>query len=208
MNLLVATRSAGKQRELRRLFEGSGIEVVFPEDLALVPNPEEDTLETADSFEANARRKAEWFARKTKMPTVADDSGLEVFSLGGAPGTRSKRFSGHEGTPEEIDEANTDELLRRLAGAPEARRSARYVCALAYFARPDAPPQGFEGATAGRILTQRTGTEGFGYDPVFFSNDLGKPFGEASPEEKDGVSHRGRAFRALMEYLERYPLDR
>jgi XTP/dITP diphosphohydrolase len=205
MILLVATRSSGKQRELRRLFEGSGIEVVFPEDLGLAPSPEEDALEMADSFEANARHKAEWFARKTKMATVADDSGLEVFSLGGSPGTRSKRFSGHEGLPDEVDEANTDELLRRLAGAPEAKRGARYVCALAFLARPDAPPKSFEGTTPGHILEQREGTAGFGYDSVVFSTDLGKPFGLATPEEKDRVSHRGRAFRALKDYLEQHP---
>lgn len=202
MKLLIATRSSGKQRELRRLFAESGIEVMFPEDAGVAPSPEEDLLENADSFEANARRKAEWFARKTKMPTVADDSGLEVFSLGGAPGTRSKRFSGHDGPPDAVDEANTDELLRRLAGAPETKRGARYVCALTYLPRPDAPPKGFDGTTSGRILERRTGTEGFGYDPVFFSTDLGKSFGEASASEKDRVSHRGRAFRALRDYLE------
>jgi XTP/dITP diphosphohydrolase len=201
MRILVATRSAGKQRELQRLFSGTGIEVTFPDDAGILPSAEEDLLEVHDSFEANARHKAEYFARKTSLPTVADDSGLEVFALGGAPGTRSKRFSGEQGPPDLVDEANNDELLRRLAGAPLKRRKARYRCVLVYLPRPDAVPKQFEGACTGHILEERHGEEGFGYDPLFHSDDLDKPFGEASAEEKDGVSHRGRAFRALRDYL-------
>jgi len=202
MKLLVATRSTGKQRELKRLFAGSGIEVTFPEDLGIPQSPDEDLLEWSESFEANARHKAEYFARKSKCPTVADDSGLEVLALGGAPGVRSKRFSGLDGPPDEVDQANNDELLRRLAGAPPERRSARYQCVLVYLARPDAPPRSFEGTCTGRILDRRDGGEGFGYDPLFYSDDLQKSFGRASAVEKDAVSHRGRAFRALKEYLE------
>ena len=202
MRLLIATRSSGKQRELRRLFDGSGIDVAFPEDLGLAPEPREDSLEEFDTFEANARHKAEYFARRSRGPTVADDSGLEVFALGGAPGVHSKRFSIVEGSPDQVDEGNNDELLRRLAGAPADRRGARYRCVLVYLPRPDAPPVTFEGSCTGRILEARAGAGGFGYDPLFYSDDLGQSFGLASAAEKDGVSHRGRAFRALLQFLE------
>jgi len=201
MKLLVATRSSGKQRELQRLFAGSGIDITFPDELGILESPEEDLLERFDSFEANARHKAEYFARKSQRPTVADDSGLEVFALGGAPGVRSKRFSGHDGPPDVVNEANNDELLRRLAGAPIERRRARYKCVLVYLPRPDAPTKSFQGTCNGRILDERDGAMGFGYDPLFYSDDLQKPFGRASAEEKDNVSHRGRAFLALKEYL-------
>lgn len=199
MRLLAATRSAGKQREIRRLFEASGHEVVFPDDVGLWPAVEEEGLETADSFVANARRKAEHFARRAGLPTVADDSGLEVLSLGGAPGVRSKRWAAADGSEVEVDQANNAELLRRLLGAPAARRRARYRCVAVLLRNPEAVPAAFEGACSGTILEAPRGTGGFGYDPLFLSDDLGKTFGEATAEEKDGVSHRGRAFRALLE---------
>ena len=201
MKLLAATRSSGKQPEIRRILEPTGVPVVFPDDVGVWESPVEDTLELAESFEGNARRKAEHFARLTGLPTVADDSGLEVFALGGAPGVRSRRFSGATGTGDEVDAANNAELLRRLHGATESRRLARYRCVLVYLPHPDAAPLVFEGACRGRILEQPKGKGGFGYDPLFFSDELGCTFGEATPEQKDGVSHRGRALRALAEVL-------
>jgi XTP/dITP diphosphohydrolase len=201
VKLLAATRSAGKQREFRRVLEPAGIEVVFPDDIGLYPSQAEDSLELGDSFETNARRKAEHFARLSGMPTVADDSGLEVLSLGGAPGVRSRRWAGAVGTEAEVDAANNAELVRRLAGASGPRRAARYRCVLVYVARPGAVPETFEGTCAGRILESPRGDGGFGYDPYFFSEELGQTFGEATPEEKDGVSHRGRALRALVDVL-------
>ena len=201
MKLLAATRSPGKQPEIRRILEPAGVEVVFPDDVGLWENPVEDTLELAESFEGNARRKAEYFARLSGLPTVADDSGLEVFSLGGAPGVRSRRWAGVSGSAEDVDAANNAELLRRLRGAPEPRRRARYRCVLVYLRGAGAVPQVFEGACGGRILEASRGDRGFGYDPLFFSEELGKTFGEAAPEEKDAVSHRGRALRAFAEAL-------
>jgi XTP/dITP diphosphohydrolase len=201
VKLLAATRSAGKQREFRRVLEPAGIEVVFPDDVGLYPTQAEDFLELGDSFEINARRKAEHFARLSGLPTVADDSGLEVLSLGGAPGVRSRRWAGATGTETEVDAANNAELVRRLAGAAGPRRGARYRCVLVYLAHPGVVPVTVEGACAGRILEAPRGAGGFGYDPYFFSEELGKTFGEATPEEKDGVSHRGRALRALVETL-------
>ena len=197
MTLLAATRSTGKQTELRRLLEPIGIDVIFPDDAGLWESPTEDLLELAESFEGNARRKAEHFARLSRRPTVADDSGLEVFSLGGAPGVRSRRWAGAVGTPAEVDAANNAELLRRLRGAPEAKRRARYRCVLVYCEQPDAVPKVFEGVCGGRILEEPRGDGGFGYDPLFFSDELGRTFGEATAEEKDAVSHRGRAVRAF-----------
>lgn len=204
MTLLVATRNEGKQREARRLLGAAGIEAVFPDDAGILETAAETSLELGDSFAANARAKAEYFARRSGLPTVADDSGLEVFVLGGAPGVRSKRLAGAgaEGlTPQALDQANNAELLRRLMGAPAPRRRARFRCVLAYYASPDAPPALVEGACAGSIVEEPRGGAGFGYDPLFLSDELGRTFAEVTPEEKDAVSHRGRAFRALVTLL-------
>lgn len=201
MKLLVATRSGGKQREARRLLEAAGHEVLFPDEAGIVESPQEEALETAETFAGNAIRKAEYFARRSGLPTVADDSGLEVLSLGGAPGVRSKRWAGASGAPAEVDAANNRELVRRLAGAPERRRTARYRCVLAFVPRDGAPPETFEGSCSGRILEAPRGEHGFGYDPLFFSDDLGCTFAEAAPADKDAVSHRARAFAALIRRL-------
>ena len=201
MRLLAATRSRGKQIEFRRMLEPAGVEVLFPEDAGLWESPVEDTLEVADTFEGNARRKAEHFARLSGLPTVADDSGLEVFALGGAPGVRSRRWAAATGTRPELDAANNAELLRRLRGASDARRRARYRCVLVLLREPDAVPEVFEGVCAGRILEEPRGDGGFGYDPLFLSDELGRTFGEATATEKDAVSHRGRALRALADVL-------
>ena len=201
MKVLAATRSVGKQREIRRILGPAGLEVVFPDDIWLRESSAGNPLEQGDSFEANARQKAEYFARLSSMPTFADDSGLEVFSLGGAPGVHSKRWAGASGSEAEIDAANNAELLRRLAGAPESRRLARYRCVVFYLPSYGAVPTICQGDCTGRILDAPRGTNGFGYDPYFFSDKMGKTFGEATDEEKDAVSHRGRALRALAERL-------
>jgi XTP/dITP diphosphohydrolase len=203
VKLLFATRSAGKQREVRRVLEAAGIEVVFPDDAGIGERLEEERLEVHDSFAANAEAKAAYFAKWSGLPTVADDSGLEVLSLGGAPGVRSKRWAGAEGRPAEVDAANNRELLRRLAGATGNRRRAQYRAVLAYLPRPEAPVEILEGRCAGTITTEPRGEGGFGYDPYFLSDDLEKTFGEASAEEKDRVSHRGRALEKLAERLNR-----
>jgi len=203
VKLLFATRSPGKQREVRRLLEAAGHEVEFPADLGIPESPIEDTLELADSFETNARLKAEYFAKQSGRPTIADDSGLEVFYLGGAPGVKSKRWAGATGSPAEVDAANNAQLLRRLLGAPEPKRRARYRCVLVLFRTPGAFPEVFEGQCTGLILEAPRGTGGFGYDPLFYSDDLGRTFGEATGEEKDRISHRGRALAALIATLAR-----
>lgn len=199
--LLVATRNAGKKREIRTILADLPYDLRFLDETGIRERPEEATLEHADSFEGNARRKAEYFAKFGAWPTVADDSGLEVFALGGQPGVHSRRFALCDGPPDEQDAANNAELLRRLAGLPPERRRARYRCVVAYVPRPDAPAYVFEGTCNGRILEVPEGTNGFGYDPLFYSDDLQMGFGVAPPEEKDRVSHRGRAFRAFAEWL-------
>lgn len=201
MKYLAATRSPGKQREIRRILGASGLEVVFPDEIGLVELPAEAALETGESFEANARRKAEFFARVSSLPTFADDSGLEVFALGGAPGVHSKRWAGVSGTVEQVDGANNAELVRRLANVPESQRLARYRCVVVFLRTGSAAPTICQGDCSGRILETPRGTGGFGYDPYFFSDELGKTFGEATPEEKDAVSHRGRALRGLAQIL-------
>ncbi len=207
MTLLVATRSGGKQREFTRILAPLGVTLVFPDDVGLPARSEEDGLELGETFEANARHKAEYFARRSGLATVADDSGLEVFALGGGPGVRSRRWAGATGTSDQVDAANNAMLVRRLAGAPPERRRARYRCVLVLLRDPGAVPESFEGSCAGRILESPVGTGGFGYDPYFFSDELEKSFGEATPAEKDGVSHRGRAVRALAAALERRPVS-
>jgi XTP/dITP diphosphohydrolase len=206
VKLLVATRSAGKQAEARRMLEAAGIEVAFPDDVNAWESPAEAGLELHDSFQANARAKAEYFARLAGMPTVADDSGLEVFSLGGEPGVRSKRWAGVEGSAVTVDAANNAELLRRLRGATDARRRARYRCVLVLLRKATAIPEVFEGVCGGLITAEPRGSNGFGYDPYFLSDDLQRTFGEATAEEKDAVSHRGRAFQALLAALAQHPL--
>lgn len=201
MKILAATRSPGKQREIRRVLSAAGLEVVFPDDIWLRESSAGDPVEVGDSFEANARHKAEYFVRLSSLPTFADDSGLEVFSLGGAPGVRSKRWANASGTEEEVDLANNAELLHRLAGAPASNRLARYRCVLYSLPSFGAVPTICQGDCTGRILDAPRGSGGFGYDPYFFSDELGKTFGEATDEEKDAVSHRGRALRALAERL-------
>ena len=201
MRLLFASRSAGKQWEVKRVLEAAGHEVVFPDDVGVWEDAAEERLELGESFEANARAKAEYFAKRSGLPTLADDSGLEVLNLGGAPGVRSKRWAGATGTPAVVDAANNAELLRRLLGAPALKRGARYRCVMVFLRTPTAMPVVVSGETAGRILERAEGTNGFGYDPLFWSADLGKSFGMASGEEKDGVSHRGRALAKLVDAL-------
>ena len=201
MKLLFATRSSGKQAEVRRVLEAAGHQVLFPDEAGVPESSLEETLEASDSFETNARTKAEYFLKKTGLPTVADDSGLEVFSLGGLPGVRSKRWATAAGSPVQVDQANNAELLRRLAGAPESRRRARFRCVLVLLRSASAMPEVFEGVCGGRILEQPRGTGGFGYDPLFLCDALNQTFGEADAAEKDRVSHRGQALERLVERL-------
>jgi len=207
MKLLVATRNDGKAREIRELFSGLPFQLVFPQDQFLQRLPEERDLEQGMSFAENAVAKARYFAKRSGLPTVAEDSGLEVDALEGAPGVHSARYAhlygaaGRGKGEGELDAANNALLLERLAGVPEERRTARYRCVAAFVETATAAPQLVEAATEGRVLTEPRGARGFGYDPLFFSTDLGMSFAEAPSAAKHRVSHRGRAFRALIEVL-------
>ena len=198
--LVVATRNRGKQAELRTLLAPLEVELVFPDDIGLREDPEEAGLERFTTFVENARAKAEWFVARAGLPTLADDSGVEVDALSGAPGVHSRRFAGVEGLDHEVAGANNAELLRRLAGVAATARAARYRGVLV-LCRPGMSELVVEGVTEGRIAFAPRGSGGFGYDPLFFSTELGMTFGEASATEKERVSHRARAARALIERL-------
>ncbi|HET9452667.1 MAG TPA: non-canonical purine NTP pyrophosphatase [Gemmatimonadaceae bacterium] len=197
--VLLASRSAGKLRELLPMFEAAGIPVADLTAAGLPYDPAEEAIEAFDSFEENALAKARHFFRLTGRPTVADDSGLEVAVLGGAPGVRSKRWSGRddlEGAA--LDAANNRRLLEQLRGATDRR--ARYVCIAAYV---DALGELIaRGEVEGRLLEAPAGAGGFGYDPYFVpAGGDGRTFAELSREEKEQLSHRGRAFAALLDDL-------
>lgn len=194
MKLFIATRSPGKTREIRELFAGLPFEIGFPADRFLEELPEEADLERGASYVENAVAKARYFAARSRLPTVADDSGIEVDALGGAPGVRSARWAGS-------DAANNALLLEQLAGVPEERRGARFRCVVAFLAVPTGVPELVETTCEGYILPEARGTSGFGYDPLFYSPELQMSFAEAPPAAKHRVSHRGRAFRALIEVL-------
>jgi XTP/dITP diphosphohydrolase len=198
----VATRNRGKQAEFRILLAGLDRDILFPDDIGLVEDVAEDALEAFDSFTANAVAKAHWFARRSAMAVLADDSGVEVDALQGAPGVHSRRFAGHTGPDHVVAAANNAELLRRLEGVADRDRTARYRGALV-LSEYDIVFATFrdvvaEGVTEGRILEAARGTGGFGYDPLFWSTELAASLGEVSPARKDTVSHRARAAAALM----------
>jgi XTP/dITP diphosphohydrolase len=193
---VLATRNAGKVRELRALFAGAGIAVIDLLEAGIDERAEEDELEVHDTFEANALAKARYFAaRAGGRPVVADDSGLEVLALGGEPGVRSKRWSGQPGLQgAALDQANNRLLLSRLSD--EADWRARFVCAAAWISGEDALVA--RGEVPGTIVATAAGAEGFGYDPHFHATELGRTLAEATVAEKQRVSHRGRAFAGLL----------
>lgn len=196
---LVATRSLGKLHELRPMFASAGVEVTDLDAVGIAESGEEEDLEHFETFEENALAKARYFRAKSGRPTIAEDSGLEVRALDGAPGVRTKRWSGRsdlEGRA--LDVANNEYLLAKLADAVDRR--ARYVCVAALV---DASGEHlFRGETEGEILREPRGDGGFGYDPLFLSADLGMTFAEAERHEKERRSHRGRAFAQLIAWLD------
>lgn len=182
--LLVATRNAGKFREFRALLADLPIQLF---DLRAFPAAP-DVEETGDSYLVNARAKAVALARFIGLPTLADDSGLEVAALGGAPGVQSARFAG----PEQASDRNIALLLERLRGVPQERRGARFRCVVVV-AQPDGRELVGEGTCEGFITTEPHGMGGFGYDPVFYYPPLKSTFAELAEEEKNRISHRARA---------------
>lgn len=202
--VLIATRSRYKLQEIGDILaEAAAIQIASLEDIALLANPEEDSLEEFPTFVENALAKARYFARRTGMLTLADDSGLCVDALGGTPGVRSKRFSGRSDLDgKRLDAANNQLLLQRMTDVPPGRRTARYVCTVAVV-DPKRGEAVFEGMCAGEILQAAVGQSGFGYDPLFFVPEEGATFGEMEAARKNQLSHRARAMRLAAIHLSR-----
>jgi XTP/dITP diphosphohydrolase len=189
IRIVLASRNEGKLVELRRIL-GSGFELVaLPTDA-----PEVD--ETGATFEENALLKAHSAAQATGLPAVADDSGIAVDALNGMPGVLSARWSGRHGD----DEANLRLLLGQVAGVPDERLGAAFVCAAAV-AQPDGSDRVVRGEVRGRLIREKRGTNGFGYDPIFVPDGEERTTAEMGSDEKDAISHRGRAFRSLAAVL-------
>lgn len=208
--ILLATRSSGKLRELSEILRDFDLQVIDLEAAGIPILPAEDAVESFPTFQENALAKARYFHELSEgMPTIADDSGVVVDALGGAPGVLSKRFSGRNdlsGTA--LDAANNAKLMSELArvdaerfarGEGVASRTARYVCVAAFVGSAGELVR--DGRIEGRIIEYPRGAGGFGYDPYFESPDLEGTFAEADWSLKSRVSHRGRAFRALLPAL-------
>jgi XTP/dITP diphosphohydrolase len=190
MQLVVASNNAKKRTEIAAILGALGIELVAAADTLFI-----DVIEDASTFSGNARKKAEAFAAANGLPALADDSGLCVDALNGAPGVYSARFGG----PDATDADSNRKLLASLEN--RSNRSAHFCCAIHLAFLDQDQSLSAEGEVHGEILTQAVGVGGFGYDPLFFCPELGKAFAECSPEEKASVSHRGRALRTLAEQL-------
>lgn len=190
MRILLASTNQGKIVELRQILDLTGVEVIGLGDLATA-----EQIETGSTFRENALLKARYYRNASGLPTMADDSGLEVEALGGAPGLHSARYGGADAS----DEGRINKLLYAMKDVPPDQRGARFVCvaAIAW----DGGEQTFTGEAHGRILAEPRGRGGFGYDPVFFYATLGRTFAELTATEKAKVSHRGRAFRQLADWL-------
>ena len=199
--VVVATHSSHKLRELRELLDLQAVELVSLDDLGIATEPVED----GETFDTNARIKARFAARATGLPSLADDSGIEVDALGGRPGVLTRRYAGEQAT----DADNNRKLLGELDGLPPDRRGARYVCVLAFAVHDPSAPAGLRlvtrrGTSRGRIATAPRGSGGFGYDPIFEPSPQppgGRTFGQYAPAEKHAISHRARAARRMRKVL-------
>ena len=189
--VVIATKNKGKAKDFEALFTPLGYEVVTMFDVA----PDMEIEETGTTFEENAVLKAETLSKALGTIVIADDSGLAVDALDGAPGVYSARYAG-----DHDDEANIVKVLENLKGLPEEKRTARFMCALA-IAGPELETTTVFGSCEGVILEEKRGTNGFGYDPIFFVPALDRAMAELTPEEKGAISHRGNAIRKLAELL-------
>lgn len=186
--LVLASNNKGKLAEIREILK-TKYEVLSLEDCGI----DIDVEETGNTYEENAIIKAKAIYEIAGIPVISDDSGLSVYALGGEPGIFSARYAGEE----HDDNANNVKLLRKLADKTD--RAAAFICCAVYY--DGSKTVSAFGTVEGSILFQEDGTGGFGYDPLFFCNEIGKSFGVASPEEKNSVSHRARAFMALADKI-------
>jgi XTP/dITP diphosphohydrolase len=188
--VVLATSNVGKLREFSALLAGTGFSLVRQSDLGIAPPPE-----TGTTFLENALIKARNAARITGLPAIADDSGIEVDALGGGPGVYSARYAGEDAS----DDANLEKLLAALAGVPDTQRGARYRCVVVYVANADDPaPLLGEGTWEGRIIRERRGSNGFGYDPSFVPVGDTRTAAELSEDDKNRRSHRAQALQAFL----------
>jgi len=194
LRIVLASGNAGKCREFQQVLQPAGIELVLQKSLGI-----SDAEETGLSFVENAIIKARHAARLSAMPALADDSGLEVDALNGVPGIYSARFSGSDAT----DARNNQKLLELLRDIPEAQRTARFQCVLVLMRHETDPtPIICQGSWPGRIITSPQGNNGFGYDPLFFVDELNSTSAQLAPETKNRISHRGQALALLLQTLQ------
>lgn len=197
MDIVLATRNKKKIEEIRRITAGLPVTILSLDDYPRCP----EVVEDRDTFEGNAVKKAVETARCSGKPALADDSGLEVDALGGAPGVYSARYAPDASSGN--DPKNYEKLLNELQAVPLEKRNARFVCCIA-LAFPEGACETFFGYSEGRISFDARGGKGFGYDPVFLPRGFGRTFAEMAPEEKDVLSHRGKAIEKLAEYLHNF----
>ena len=190
--LVLATRNHGKTKEIRDLLEGFPVEIKNLDDFGTLSEVEED----GDTFDDNAFKKASFAAKALGLPAMADDSGLEVEALGGAPGVRSARYAG----PNATDQNNNAKLLKEMQG--KDNRAAAFMCVIS-IAVPSGVALTYEGRCEGLIAQAPAGNQGFGYDPVFYYPPLKKTFAQLTVEEKNRVSHRGKALKEMREEFDK-----
>ena len=193
--IVLASGNPGKVREIRRILGEFGVEIVPQTELGV-----RDADETGSSFVENALIKARHAADLTGLPAIADDSGLVVDALDGRPGVYSARYAGVQAS----DDDNIEKLLHELRGVPDDKRTAAFHCCAVYVSADDSTSLVAEGRWQGRILGERRGSGGFGYDPVFFDPQCGRSAAELGPELKNARSHRGKALAALAEMLRQH----
>lgn len=192
--IVLATRNLDKVQEIQKIFKYTDIQLVSLDEF---PNAG-DVVEDGTTLEANALRKAREVHQWTGLPSVADDTGLEVDALNGAPGVYSSRFAGENATYQD----NNAKLLQDLSNIPEEERTARFRTVVAFI--DSKIEHCVEGVCQGRILTKRVGEQGFGYDPIFFIPEKNKTFAQMTTDEKNEISHRGIAFRKMADWLLNY----
>ena len=191
--VVLATGNKGKVKELARMLSGLGIEVLPQSEFAV-----SEVAETGSTFVENAIIKARHAAKQTGLPAIADDSGLAVDALGGAPGVYSARYSGEQAT----DQSNIIKLLDAMADVPKDKRQAKFLCVLVFMRHADDPtPIICQGEWAGEITSEQHGENGFGYDPVFWVEEQNCSSAQLLPEQKNELSHRGKALKQLLAQL-------
>ncbi|MFT6155071.1 MAG: XTP/dITP diphosphohydrolase [Bermanella sp.] len=192
--IVLATGNKGKVKELARMLSGLGIEVLPQSEFDVT-----EVAETGSTFVENAIIKARHAAKHTGLPAIADDSGLAVDALGGAPGVYSARYSGEHAT----DQSNITKLLGTMADVPTDKRQAKFLCVLVYMRHADDPsPIICQGEWCGEIMTEQQGANGFGYDPIFWVNQLNSSSAQLSHQQKNALSHRGKALKLLLAQLQ------